>query len=232
MLEEFCQWAAKHYEFVSLTEGSKRIHDTSLRRPMISVTYDDGDHSVFETAMPIHQKLGIPATVFVCPDWASRGKAFHDNEKTRESMTWAQLRAWEESGLNVGGHTMNHIPLTMSSLARAQWEILECTRRIEEELGCAVRSFAYPWGLYTTEITRWLEESKLFDAVLTCEEKDTYPSHTGIHFGRRPFEFTQDRRSKQFRPQPLVTLLRRCLYQRIQAQVAPKTFTMDRFKSE
>lgn len=231
-MRAFLEWAVQNYEIVSLADGRPRLQSAQLTRPLLSITYDDGDLTVFDEAMPVHREMRIPAIVFVCPAWADRGVAMHENERRRLSMTWSHLREWVSHGLEIGGHSINHIPLTQASLGRAQWEILTCADRIEQECGCRVRSFAYPWGLYTRQLADWMQGSGRFDSIVTCDECDVFPSHTGNHFGRRPLELGHRPARYVLRRNSLKDSIRRQLNLGIQAEVSPKPFTLNRFCSE
>jgi len=40
-------------------------------------------------------------------------------------MSWEEIREWPDPGLEIGAHTVNHIPLNQATFERARWEILE-----------------------------------------------------------------------------------------------------------
>jgi len=63
-------------------------------------------------------------------------------------LTWAQVREMEESGIvSFGAHTMHHPILGyLADPAEVQQEVVECRRVLEQQLGHAVRTFAYPVG--------------------------------------------------------------------------------------
>jgi len=65
MLERHLDALGKHYEFVSLDELTRPIHP---RRPVAAVTFDDGYEDVYENAVPLLLRKGIPAAVFVVTD--------------------------------------------------------------------------------------------------------------------------------------------------------------------
>ena len=61
-------------------------------------------------------------------------------------MTWDQVREMRRGGMTIGGHTVNH-PILANLTPEAQdFEVGECCRRIEAELGEPCRSFSYPVG--------------------------------------------------------------------------------------
>lgn len=62
-------------------------------------------------------------------------------------MSWDQVREMNQNGIDFGGHTINHPILTRVSPSVAYNEIKGSKDKIEEELNCAIDSFAYPNGM-------------------------------------------------------------------------------------
>jgi peptidoglycan/xylan/chitin deacetylase (PgdA/CDA1 family) len=63
------------------------------------------------------------------------------------SMTWDQIHDLNHSGLaTIGGHTVNHNNLMQMSANEVLDEMERCKSRIEEEIGCKVDHFCYPFG--------------------------------------------------------------------------------------
>jgi peptidoglycan/xylan/chitin deacetylase (PgdA/CDA1 family) len=69
-----------------------------------------------------------------------------EQEQSRQLMTWRQIHALHVAGHAIGAHSMTHRVLaTLDAKAQAV-EIRDSGRRLEEVLGCQIRSFAYPVG--------------------------------------------------------------------------------------
>jgi peptidoglycan/xylan/chitin deacetylase (PgdA/CDA1 family) len=86
-------------------------------------------------------------------------------------MTWDQVRALRKAGHTIGAHTLSHPNVAHMSQSEARFEIIECKKRLEEELGERINHFSYPhpalnpeWSAQTLEITR---EAGFKSAVLT-----------------------------------------------------------------
>lgn len=76
-------------------------------------------------------------------------------------MTWDMAREMRKGGMSIGGHTVTHPVLSSISLDSQQEEIDACGERLEEELGEAMRWFAYPVGsaeTFTQDTKRVLRE--------------------------------------------------------------------------
>ena len=76
-------------------------------------------------------------------------------------MTWDQVRSLRKAGHTVGGHTVSHPNLAQVSEGEAHYEITECKKKLEKEIGEPIDHFSYPhpalnpqWSRQTLEITR------------------------------------------------------------------------------
>lgn len=71
-------------------------------------------------------------------------------------MTWEMAREMLAGGMTIGGHTASHPVLARARPEVQAAEIEECARRLHEQLGVAMRFFAYPVGLPSTfdDVTR------------------------------------------------------------------------------
>jgi peptidoglycan/xylan/chitin deacetylase (PgdA/CDA1 family) len=62
-------------------------------------------------------------------------------------LSWDETRALARDGLSIGGHTVSHPSLTAVGPAEARAEVVECRKRLEDEIGKPVATFAYPFGM-------------------------------------------------------------------------------------
>lgn len=61
-------------------------------------------------------------------------------------MSWDQIREMHAAGMTIGGHTVHHPVLSRLSREEQAKEIATCERRLKEELGIPMQTFAYPVG--------------------------------------------------------------------------------------
>ena len=122
-------------------------------RRLLHVTFDDAFASVLH-ALPILERLGVPATVFVCTGFADDGRPLdipeladqvdaYDGEL--DTLEWTELAALPDF-VEVGSHTVSHAHLTQLDDGRLFHELRGSRRRIEECLGNHCRYLAYPFG--------------------------------------------------------------------------------------
>ena len=120
------------------------------------VTFDDAFRSVREHALPVLERLGLPATVFVSTDYPGSGLPMAWDGLDRwlggphaaelECMSWAELRALRDAGWEVGSHTHSHPRLTELDDEAAGRELADSRERCGAEMGAECTSLAYPYG--------------------------------------------------------------------------------------
>lgn len=173
------------YGVVSLSEGFESLRSGAADRPLLTLTFDDADKTVWENCLPELRRRRLPASLFVCTGFVDAG--FREVSTGRYSvMSWNDLKDWAEAGLEVGSHTVNHIPLNQATIERSKWEILESKQILEKRLGVEVRSIAYPWGYYTANLDDWLQKDGSFATICTTIPRDNYPGDRGKHIYRKP----------------------------------------------
>lgn len=128
------------YKTARLADAAEKVRrGESLPERSVVLTFDDGYRSVYEHAFPLLARHGMTATVFAI---ARSGGSFAD----RPLMEWRQMKEMREAGFEIGAHTINHPDLTRISPREMSEEIAGSKSRIEDALGSAVTSFAYPFG--------------------------------------------------------------------------------------
>ena len=90
-------------------------------------------------------EVGLPVAELIRKAGISE-QTFYRWKKQYVGLESDQVREMKAQGIDFGGHTVNHPFLSKLSIEQAAWEVSECKRRIEEELGIAVKHFAYPNG--------------------------------------------------------------------------------------
>ena len=124
------------------------------RGRIVHVTFDDAFTSVMR-AVPLLERLGVPATVFACSSYADGGRPLDVPELAGDAarlpgelqtMDWDELRELVARGVEVGSHTATHPRLTQLSDHELQRELSESRSRLEAELRRPCPFLAYPYG--------------------------------------------------------------------------------------
>ena len=166
-----------HMEFLRRHRRVVSLDDATGGRlpagpPAVAITFDDGYQSVLENAVPVLERLGFPATMFVPTAWIGRQNEWASQTDCfpLQIMDEDELRESDRRGLWVESHGHGHIDLALADPSVLA-EDLELSRmRLTEILGRPPRYLAYPYGrqLEATRAAAGLagfEDAFLFDGV-------------------------------------------------------------------
>ena len=160
----------EHIKFIAKSGRTPATLASSLHPGAtgIAVTFDDGDADVFETALPILQKFGVPATVFVSSslldtEWVDHGLK-------RRMLTTSQLQSLAASPLiEIGSHAHVHAPMVLRSRADLLEDLSLSKQMLETIVGKPVRYLAYPHGSHNAEVMEVAKQVG-FEAGFACME--------------------------------------------------------------
>jgi peptidoglycan/xylan/chitin deacetylase (PgdA/CDA1 family) len=206
---------SESYRFVSLGDALDILAArTASDRDVCVVTFDDGYCDFREHALPVLERLGVPATLFISSGYVeASAPLLHDRlyavlrnverdavgavnrllersnratclevaadlERTLGAdpaaaladsrlLTWDELRSVHAAGVEIGGHTVDHVCLHNEPYPEVVRQLRESKARIEREVGAPVLDFAYPNGWYTPAVVRALRETGYRSAVTT-----------------------------------------------------------------
>jgi peptidoglycan/xylan/chitin deacetylase (PgdA/CDA1 family) len=128
----------------------------------VAVTFDDGFDCVFAHALPLLERLDIPATVFVPTAylgtearWSSDGPL---RGRTRQVVSAAALKTLDPSRVRVGSHSATHAHLAALSPEPLARELRVSRSTLEALTGMPVTLLALPYGCYTGPVIRAAHE--------------------------------------------------------------------------
>lgn len=111
------------------------------------VTFDDGYRDFYTAAFPILKEHAFTATMFLPTAFISnQRRAF----KSRECMTWEEVKELHRGGIHFGSHTVTHPKLVELDWLQIQSELRDSKAEIENRLGAAADTFAYPFAFPET----------------------------------------------------------------------------------
>jgi peptidoglycan/xylan/chitin deacetylase (PgdA/CDA1 family) len=113
--------------------------------PSCLLTFDDGYADVFEHALPIMERRGWRAVVFVSVDLVGRVE-HHPVRGPLRHMTWARLEELTRRGHIVASHGCTHVPFSHLDAATTQAEIDGARRALRGRMPGAPDWLAYPYG--------------------------------------------------------------------------------------
>src|SRR5919198_6236818 len=108
---------------------------------VVIINFDDDHQSDYTYAKPILDKYGFKATFFEVCNWIEAG--YHGLDT---SVTWQQIAALQQDGMDIEAHTMTHPNLNdLSSQADLDYEISQSKQCLINH-GFNPTIFAYPNG--------------------------------------------------------------------------------------
>ena len=93
---------------------------------VVIINFDDSHESDYTYAKPILDKYGFKATFFEVCGWIEAG--YHDKDV---SVTWQQIAALQQDGMDIESHTMTHPDLNHKSQADLNYEIGQSKQCLE-----------------------------------------------------------------------------------------------------
>ena len=124
----------------------------------LTLSYDDGveqDTRLVE----IFNKYGLRATFNLNSGcFAPEGKVYPEGTIHRPMTKEACVALFKNSPHEVAVHSYTHPFLERLSPAQVAYEIIKDREALEEAFGCIVRGMAYPFGTYSDDVVRVLED--------------------------------------------------------------------------
>jgi peptidoglycan/xylan/chitin deacetylase (PgdA/CDA1 family) len=128
----------------------------------VAVTFDDAYRSVHERALPILERLGVPATLFVPTAYVGSEQPMAwpgidnwlggEHEPELSCLGVAELADLRAHGWEIGAHTHTHPHLSQLSAGRLAEELERPRALLERWLGEPCETIAYPYGDFSPEV--------------------------------------------------------------------------------
>lgn len=153
----------------------------------VVVTFDDGTADFVDDALPVLDRHGIPATLYVATAHIEDGVEFPDRGRP---ASWAGLADAVATGLvTIGSHTHRHALLDRLDPAAVGRELDRSVELIGSRLGAVVRHFAYPKALGPSPAAE-AEVRRRFDSAALAGTRAN-PAGTDPHrLARTPVQTT------------------------------------------
>ena len=157
-------------------------------RRTVVITFDDGYDCLHRTVLPILQRYGFPATIYMVSNYVGRMADFDAGEgiPPRQLLSRQQLLELHSAGIEIGAHSATHADLPTLSQECLIREVSGSKAQLEDILGIAVSSFAYPKGRFNRRVRDTAEKAGYSTACSTMWGLNT--AHTD-RFALRRAEF-------------------------------------------
>jgi len=144
--EEQVRHARDRFNITTFAEALRMRSSPSAADDCLIVTFDDGFRDNFTNAVPILERYGLKACLFLATDLIDAASLGSQPPSSFPGMSWDEVRALRDKGFELGVHTCSHRNLAAMSLEDARREIILSKARLEEMLDGHVSYFAYPGG--------------------------------------------------------------------------------------
>ncbi|WP_093477537.1 MULTISPECIES: polysaccharide deacetylase family protein [unclassified Streptomyces] len=115
-------------------------------RDLVGLTFDDGYADFLDNALPLLERWGCTATLFVLPGRLGGDNAWDPLGPRKPLLTAAGIRRVADAGVEIGSHGLTHVDLTRADDALLTAETTESRALLEELTGRPVTGFCYPYG--------------------------------------------------------------------------------------
>lgn len=161
------------YEVVTLSDAVDRLSKGGKAQKIAVLTVDDGYSSFVESGLPILEKYGYKATIFV--NTSQVGKP--------DFIDWEGLQNLAEAGIEIGNHGNKHEHFldyneeqTKEAFSK---DLLESEELFRDHLGFVPSTYAYPYGEYSQSmkeilISRGYQAAVVQHSGVISEHSDLY----------------------------------------------------------
>jgi peptidoglycan/xylan/chitin deacetylase (PgdA/CDA1 family) len=134
------------------------------------ITFDDGYEDNFTHGLPVLERHGVPATIFIVTGDVGRKDVVWDEAGEKlpaDMLTWSMLAELQARGWEIGSHGDRHEHLDRREYTEQQISVCHSVCAIEDRLGTVPISFAYPYGAFNENTKKTLRQFGLRFAVTT-----------------------------------------------------------------
>lgn len=143
---------------------------------VVGLCFDDGYRDVAEHALPVLERLGFRATVFVATGVVDGDATFSWYRRQPPVLSWSEIVDLARGAtLRFGAHTVTHRDLRALDGSAARHEITGSKAALEARIGCPVESFCYPAGLFGARERALVAEAG-FRVATSCEPGANLPA--------------------------------------------------------
>lgn len=151
----------KDNDYVTLTLDDAYgffINNKPVPEKSLVITFDDGYVDNYTEAFPILKEFGFTATIFIITDLVDKDPSY---------MTAMQLKELQANNIHIESHTVYHEHLGELTYEKTVKTLKESKAFLEKTLSKEIKYFAYPYGEYSKETLKAVNEVGYSLAVTT-----------------------------------------------------------------
>jgi peptidoglycan/xylan/chitin deacetylase (PgdA/CDA1 family) len=134
---------------------------TPYQGALVSLSFDDGDQSIYSNGYPILNARGIPATLYIITGSLTT--------QWRTQLLDLEAHSWE-----IGSHSVNHYEMDTLTVLQMDYELSQSKNDLEA-IGLTVTGFAYPYGAGSKNSTVVQETAKYYNYARSVDTGYNFP---------------------------------------------------------
>ena len=159
-LREQLAWLADNgYSGMTFCDAARLLLRSELPERTVVLTFDDGYADFVTAALPLLQRYGFPATLFVTTGWVADAGSNSAGTPQDRTLRWKQIRELAQTGIEIGAHGHSHAALDELSPADLRRELTHSRALLEDNIGQSVLTVAYPFGYSNQAVRRAAHEA-------------------------------------------------------------------------
>lgn len=174
VLQSQLQWF-KDCGYVTITpadlEAPLLRGDTSrLPKRWLLITFDDGWQDNLHNALPVLQKLGMKATLFLSTGLMREHNSAQPTFEGGITMSQVEVQQWLDGGMQVESHTVSHPHLTEVPHDQVRYELTKSRQDLHDLFGIDSRWLCYPYGHFNRDVARIAQKCGYIGAFSTMRD--------------------------------------------------------------
>ena len=119
----------------------------SLPERSALLTFDDGFRSMRTVALPLLERFGFPAILYVPTNYIGGRDTFGSGSQPSEPICdWDDLKELENRGVSIQPHGVSHRRFSQMTREQQRAELRQSKATLEQGLGNRVETFSFPYG--------------------------------------------------------------------------------------
>jgi peptidoglycan/xylan/chitin deacetylase (PgdA/CDA1 family) len=157
---------SREYQFVTSSQFARRLRSGASLEGVCALTFDDGSVDNGVVLPTLLERLGVPATLFVCPGLLGKPHPWLSPESGIRLMNAEELeRVAGLDYMEIGSHTNEHMDMSHAGPEEAYREMASSKQALEDLIGKPVDSFAYPFCRYSPACPAAAERARYTSAA-------------------------------------------------------------------
>jgi peptidoglycan/xylan/chitin deacetylase (PgdA/CDA1 family) len=124
----------------------------------VVLTFDDGFGDFHSRALPLLDRYGFTATVFVTTGWVQDNGPLPAGRRPGRMLSWSQIAEAAGAGIEVAAHSRLHPQLDQLPAKLLREELRVSKAQLEDKLGGRVAGLAYPFGYSNARVRQAARE--------------------------------------------------------------------------